>query len=497
MVNKIFSLPLFWKFTIAIIIVVSLFGSINLYFLSYSINDLFEKELSNNGLISAKTLADRSIEPILYNDLASLNKLVSEVKRNNKNIAYAFILDANKNVLAHTFPKAVPLNLINLKKKNQTQTINLEYKKGETTLIRDISAPIIDSSVGKVRIGFYEDQYLKTLNMAKSFFLGLVVLFLIVGIIGAFIFSYIITKPINLLNNTAKKLNLEQFNINAFDEDKKDFIASWQNPFGVHDEIDDLFGTFKEMIKRLEKTYTELQNAQESLMQSEKIAAIGTLSAGIAHEINNPIAGIQNCLKRISDNPKNVDQNITYIELMDDAIHKIKSVVQGLLNFSRKQDLIFTEVDIKKVIEDTLILIAYQLEKSRIAIVKHYPKEIPKISGSFNHLEQVFLNLIINAIDVINEKKLDNDDFNGELDICIFTTNDYLGIKIKDNGIGIAEDKIKQIFDPFYTLKKIKQGTGLGLAVSLNIIQQHHGKINAKNNDDGGVTFSIYLPLNK
>jgi len=81
MVNKIFSLPLFWKFTIAIIIVVSLFGSANLYFLSYSINDLFEKELSNNGLISAKTLADRSIEPILYNDLASLNKLVSEAKK--------------------------------------------------------------------------------------------------------------------------------------------------------------------------------------------------------------------------------------------------------------------------------------------------------------------------------------------------------------------------------------------------------------------------------
>jgi len=497
MVNKIFSLPLFWKFTIAIIIVVSLFGSINLYFLSYSINDLFEKELSNNGLISAKILADRSIEPILYNDLASLNKLVSEVKKNNKNIAYAFILDANKNVLAHTFPKEVPISLINLKKENQTQTINLEYKKGVTALIRDISVPIIDSSVGKVRMGFYEDQYLRTLNLAKNFFLILVVLFLIVGIIGAFIFSYIITKPIKLLSNTAKKLNLNQFNISAFEENKKEIITSWQNPFGVHDEIDDLFGTFKEMIKRLEKTYTDLQNAQESLMQSEKIAAIGTLSAGIAHEINNPIAGIQNCLKRISDNPSNVKQNIMYIDLMDDAIHKIKSVVQGLLNFSRKQDLIFTEVDIKKVIEDTLILIAYQLEKSRIAIVKNYPEEIPKIDGSYNHLEQVFLNLIINAIDAINEKKLDNNDFSGELDICIFTTIHYLGVKIKDNGIGIPEDKINQIFDPFYTLKKIKQGTGLGLAVSLNILQQHHGKINAKNNADGGITFSIYLPLIK
>lgn len=497
MFNKFFSLPLFWKFTIAIILVVTLFGSANLYFLSYTINDLFEKELSNNGLISAKILSDRSIEPILYNDLASLNKLVSEVKRNNKNIAYVFILDANNNVLAHTFSKEVPSNLISVNKSSQIQTINLEYEEGVTTLIRDISSPIIDSSVGQVRIGFYEGQYLRTLNLAKSFFLGLVVLFLIVGIIGAFIFSYIITKPINLLSNTAKKLNLNQFKTNAFDDDKKDIILSWQNPFGVHDEIDDLFGTFNEMIKRLEKTYSELQNAQESLMQSEKIAAIGTLSAGIAHEINNPIAGIQNCLKRISDNPKNIVQNITYIELMDEAINKIKNVVQGLLNFSRKQDLIFTEIDIKQVIENTLLLIAYQLEKSRISIVKNYPDKIPKIKGSFNHLEQVFLNLIINAIDAVNEKKLEDSNFNGELDICIFVTKHYLNVKIKDNGIGIPNDKIKQIFDPFYTLKKIKQGTGLGLAVSLNILQQHHGKIKAKNNVDGGITFSIYLPLNK
>lgn len=497
MFNKFFSLPLFWKFTIAIIIVVTLFGSANLYFLSYSINDLFEKELSSNGLISAKTLADRSIEPILYNDLASLNKLVSEVKTNNKNIAYTFILDANNNVLAHTFAKEVPFNLINISDTNQIKTINLEYEEGVTTLIRDISAPIIDSSVGQVRMGFYEDQYLRTLNMAKSFFLGLVVLFLIVGIIGAFIFSYIITKPINLLSNTAKKLNLNQFEITAIDDDKKDIILSWQNPFGVYDEIDDLFETFNGMIKRLEKTYTELQNAQESLMQSEKIAAIGTLSAGIAHEINNPIAGIQNCIKRISENPNNIKQNISYIELMDEAIQKIKNVVQGLLNFSRKQDLIFTEVDVKKVIENTLLLIAYQLEKSRITIVKDYPKKIPSIKGSFNHLEQVFLNLIINAIDAVNEKKLINKNYNGELDICIFTTKDYLGIKIKDNGIGIPDDKLKQIFDPFYTLKKIKQGTGLGLAVSLNILQQHHGKIEVKNNVAGGITFSIYLPLNK
>lgn len=495
MFNKFFSVPLFWKFTIAIVIVVTLFGSANLYFLSYSINDLFEKELSNNGLISSKILADRSTEPILYNDLASLNKLVSETKSINKNIAYIFILDAGNHVLAHTFPKEVPTSLIKIKKDNQIQTINLEYEEGVTTLIRDISAPIIDNSVGQVRMGFYEDEYLNTLNVAKSFFLALVVIFLIVGILAAFIFSYIITKPINLLSNTAKKINLEQFNLNAYDVDKKDIITSWKNPFGVHDEIDDLFETFNGMIKRLEKTYTELQNAQESLMQSEKVAAIGTLSAGIAHEINNPIAGIQNCLKRISDNPDNIKQNIKYIELMDEAINKIKYVVQGLLNFSRKQELEFNHVDLRAVVENVLLLTSYQLEKSQIGFTKNYENNLPAVKGSKNHLEQVVLNLLINAIDSINELKFNEPETKGEIKINILRKLNFLKLEIIDNGIGIPVEKINNVFDPFFTMKKIKQGTGLGLSVSYNIILQHNGKIKAIRNKEKGMSFIIYLPL--
>lgn len=495
MFNKFFSVPLFWKFTIAIVIVVTLFGSANLYFLSYSINDLFEKELSNNGLISSKILADRSTEPILYNDLASLNKLVSETKSINKNIAYIFILDAGNHVLAHTFPKEVPTSLIKIKKDNQIQTINLEYEEGVTTLIRDISTPIIDNSVGQVRMGFYEDEYLNTLNVAKSFFLALVVIFLIVGILAAFIFSYIITKPINLLSNTAKKINLEQFNLNAYDVDKKDIITSWKNPFGVHDEIDDLFETFNGMIKRLEKTYTELQNAQESLMQSEKVAAIGTLSAGIAHEINNPIAGIQNCLKRISDNPDNIKQNIKYIELMDEAINKIKYVVQGLLNFSRKQELEFNHVDLRTVVENVLLLTSYQLEKSQIGFTKNYENNLPAVKGSKNHLEQVVLNLLINAIDSINELKFNEPETKGEIKINILRKLNFLKLEIIDNGIGIPVEKINNVFDPFFTMKKIKQGTGLGLSVSYNIILQHNGKIKAIRNKEKGMSFIIYLPL--
>jgi len=491
-------LPLFWKFTIAIVLVVAIFGSVNLYFLNSSLTDLSDKEIRNDGLSTASIIAERSISLILYDDLSTLDKMVSDNINADSRIAYIFVIDKSGKVLAHTFEQDVPSELIDLNKieaNNNFVEKRIKDINDPNKIIRHISVPILDGSLGTVNVGIYEDNFLNSIRSINRFFLSMVALFLFFGILGALIFSYIITKPISLLSNTAKELNLNQFKINTVDGDTKDILLPWQNPFGVHDEIDDLFSTFNAMIKRLEEAYTKLQNAQESLMQSEKIAAIGILSAGIAHEINNPIAGIQNCLKRISNDPANVQQNITYIELMDEAIHKIKKVVQELLNFSRKQDLIFTEIQINSVIENTLLLIAYELENSRISIVKNYPEIIPKIKGSFNHLEQVFLNLFINAIDAINEKKLLDEGFNGEITICIFTIKHYLSVKINDNGIGIQEDKLKQIFDPFYTNKKIKQGTGLGLAVSLNIIQQHKGKIKARNNDDGGITFSIYLPL--
>jgi len=490
-------LPLFWKFTVVIAITVSIFGSINLYFLSHYVSDLFEKELSDNGLVMAKNIADRSIDPILYNDLATLNKLVTEVKLNDKNIAYTFILDAKNHVLAHTFNKAVPNELINLKNPSKIQTIKLEFQDSITTTIRDISVPILDGNLGTVRLGFYEENYLHTINVAKSFFLSLVVIFLIVGILGALLFSYIITKPINILNSTAKQLNLKDNNINDLNTNRSYLFLKLNHKLNIQDEIDDLFITFNNMVKRLQKTYSDLQSAQESLMQSEKIAAIGTLSAGIAHEINNPIAGIQNCLRRISEHPENMKQNTTYLELMSEAINKIKLVVGGLLNFSRKHELAFKIIDLKIVIEDVLLLIAFQLEKSQIGFTKYYQSNLPLVKGSKNHLEQVVLNLLINAIDAINERLLNNNDDKGEILINLHQDSGYVKLEIKDNGIGIPDEKINNIFDPFFTMKKIKQGTGLGLSVSYNIIAQHKGAIKVKKNSNFGMCFTISLPIEK
>jgi len=180
---------------------------------------------------------------------------------------------------------------------------------------------------------------------------------------------------------------------------------------------------------------------------------------------------------------------------MQEAVLKIEKVVGNLLNFTRIPKMEFYDFNLIAVIENVLLLTSFQLEKSRITVIKNYDIGKNKCFGSQNHIEQVILNLLLNSIDAINEKKMEDSNFNGQINIHLFLQDSSMVLELKDNGIGIESSKLKSIFDPFFTQKKVKQGTGLGLSVSFNIIKEHGGKIEGKINETEGMTFSIFLPL--
>lgn len=497
MTNKLF-VPLFWKFTIAITTIVTIFGSINLYFINFAVYDLFEKEINRHGITITKSVAERSVDDILYDDLSSLNKLVADKKRIDSNIAYIFIVDENNHILAHSFNDIVPLSLLSLKTNKDKETIQrVVDKRSAKNSIRDFSIPILQGNLGKVRVGIFEESFNTSINKINNFFLLMVLLFLALGVFSAFIFSYIITLPIKKISKLADNLDLNSTQLNLEIFKTENFIQNLLQNKNIEDEIDVLTVKFNEMVFRLKNTYADLNEAQISLIQSEKMASLGTLSAGLAHEINNPIAGIKNCIRRISEAPENVKQNIVYFEMMEEAVLKIEKVVGGLLNFTRKPKLEYTKVQLKDIIDNVLLLSAFQLEKSRITLIKKYTESIPLILVSSNQIEQVILNLLLNSIDAINEKKEKNPDFNGEIYFDLHKNEEYVEFEISDNGIGIAEDQLQAIFDPFFTLKKIRQGTGLGLTVCYNIIEQHQGKIVAKLNSKEGMKFIISLPINE
>jgi signal transduction histidine kinase len=193
-------------------------------------------------------------------------------------------------------------------------------------------------------------------------------------------------------------------------------------------------------------------------------------------------------------NPTNINQNIKYLDLIKEATNKIEHIVHQLLNFSRKQDIVLQTVNPVVVLQDTVSLIRYSLEKKHIQLVFNTHNS-HHIRASVNHLGQVFLNLLLNAIDAIEERGLSNLDYQARIIIKIEEVNDRLLIHIIDNGIGIMQEKKNKLFDPFYTTKDVGKGTGLGLYVSYDIIEEHSGKITFESVYGQGSDFVISLPI--
>ncbi len=493
-------LPLFWKFSIALIFMVVIFGSINIYFIRNSVYETFETELLKHSTGIAKIVADMAIQPLLYNNVTSLNEMVSNVKQTDNELAYILILDGKNHVVAHTFYKAIPEKLIgaNILKPGETRsTVFIKDTGNSDNIVQDVAVPILSVNIGTVRVGFFEAGYQKEVRKTTIIFLWMIVIFLVIGISGAFIFSYIITQPIKTISTTASGFNLESLDadkINKIQLQNK-FVLGLKKVISIDDELDTLIFTFNEMLRRLTTTYKELQSAQESLLQSRKMASVGTIAAGLAHEINNPIAGLRNSLRMISEKPERYLSNQEYISMMKEAIDKIEKVVNGVLDFSRKHEFVKTQVDIRQIVEEVLMLAAFHLEQSSISIIKEFPEKVPPIMGSANHLEHVILNVVLNSIDAIGERKASEPEIAGQIVFNIQIIRNELLLEINDNGTGIEAEMLDVIFDPFFTMKKIRQGTGLGLSISYNIIKEHGGDIVAKNRNEGGMQILIKFPL--
>jgi PAS domain S-box-containing protein len=228
---------------------------------------------------------------------------------------------------------------------------------------------------------------------------------------------------------------------------------------------------------------------EETLQQSEKLSSIGLLAAGVAHEVNTPLTGVSSYTQMLMSMIPETDPKHALLQKMQRQTERASNIVGNLLNFSRTGNASeFMELDANKLLNDTLQLLEPQLRKSNVGIVKNYSTELPIILGSGGKLQQVFTNLVLNARDAIV----------GGGTITLTSRVGYKGdilIEVSDTGEGIPDENLKKIFDPFFTTKGVGNGTGLGLAVTYGIIQEHAGSIEAVNNSSGsGATFRLSFP---
>jgi signal transduction histidine kinase len=233
----------------------------------------------------------------------------------------------------------------------------------------------------------------------------------------------------------------------------------------------------------------KLQRAQQLLIVTEKMAALGKLSASIAHEVNNPLGIISNYLQILANRKLPDDVYANYIKILKEEVKRIAGIVRQLLDFYRPQQEEIDEVDLKRVIAESLTLLSNQLSTSNIDVNLNLPNKLPIIPGSPEKLKQVFLNLLMNSRDFLGN--------GGQIDIEVKKEGEHVLIEISDNGPGIPNEIISKIFEPFFTTKPGREGTGLGLSVCYGIIQWHQGNLTVHNNTRGGATFSITLPTTR
>ncbi|MBN1267499.1 MAG: GAF domain-containing protein [Anaerolineales bacterium] len=232
---------------------------------------------------------------------------------------------------------------------------------------------------------------------------------------------------------------------------------------------------------------TEQRRLEASLIQAEKLAAVGQLAAGVAHELNNPItAVIANVQLMRIEMEQNIDQTES-LELIESASLRAQEVVKGLLNFSRQERQEFVLMDVNTSIRQSLSLVQNQWSSSNINLILDLDEHLPLVRGNPDHLQSVWLNLLINAHDALDEE-------GGIISIKSTAQRDEVEVVVSDTGMGIPPDLIKKIFEPFFTTKEPGRGTGLGLSTTYRIIKNHGGGINIKSQPGQGTTMIVMLP---
>lgn len=236
------------------------------------------------------------------------------------------------------------------------------------------------------------------------------------------------------------------------------------------------------------KDITDKKKMEEQMSMADKLAALGQLSAGIAHEINNPLGGIRLCFNNLMATSMDEVTKRMHVDVINSGLIKIQDIISQLLDFSKKSDLSVSKVSVNKLIENVMKLTEYLISEKDIRVTKNLAPDMPEIMVDQNKMEQVFLNIILNAVQAMDNGRP------RELTIVTSSKDGYCSASFADSGPGIPEAVMPHIFEPFFSTKPVGEGTGLGLSVSKSIVEQHDGRIVVETSGQG-TRFTVRIPV--
>ncbi|MCP3999212.1 MAG: HAMP domain-containing protein [bacterium] len=448
--------------------------------------EIYLKNTTISSELPAFTLAvageaDEGEEPVV---IAAVMRLDELLRMGAKFKVFAVLLaDSDGTLLAHP-----ELGRVTRREKAElgvdAVTIHDEYKAGMTSEFTREGTEMIGGfapvDFGTVTVAAQAPKaaaYLASRAVLKRLIWVSLGLLVIVGIAGR-IWAKRITHPVETLSRATRVLAKGDFDI-AVDVSSRD-------------EIGALAGSFNQMAHELKTRQEELAQAQALLVQSEKMAAFGQLGAGIAHEVKNPLAGIFGCAQLALMEAKEGTRLRKNVEIIKKETDRCRGIIDNLLKFARQEKALLEPTDINAVVSDAAAIVDHQLEMHEVKLSLDLAEDVPPVRGNANQLQQVLMNLVINA-----QQAMEDQD-GGSVKISTHMVGpDDVEIIVSDTGPGIPEENRAKLFEPFFTTKPTGKGTGLGLSVSFGIIQDHGGEITVDSEVGQGTEFKMRLPLSK
>lgn len=339
--------------------------------------------------------------------------------------------------------------------------------------IRNISEKVI----GILYVGLLEQRFVDMRRNATLIFLGITLAGAALSLVVAYFLASDLVKPIRRLVGASQELSKGNFSYRIEPISKS--------------EIGELERTFNFMASSLKDRDDELkEQTQRQLIQSEKLASVGRLAAGVAHQINNPLTGVLTYSSLLLKSKPENDPDREDLKVIVDETMRCREIVKGLLEFSRQAEPQKEAVDVSKIIANALSLTKNQALINNVKVIPELSGQLPNIVVDGSQIQEVFLNIILNAIDAMPE--------GGELRVTSNMTNSdqFVQLRFSDTGCGISPENLDKVFDPFFTTKDSSKGTGLGLAVAYGVIEKHRGKIRMESEVGKGTTCIIDLPVN-
>lgn len=520
-------------------------------------------QFTSKGTAIVRNIADSGVDILVNRDLSTLQSVIDQFAE-TEGVAYVYVADARGTIVSHTFIPAIPQEIISnqsyISRQGAVPGISIrDYDLPDLGEMQDISSPILQGKAGSVHVGMrmqvIHGIVWHAIREQQTVLLGI---FAITSLL-AFGMVNRISQPLNILADHAQQLASQDFSKEVevhsditelaqksdelgglaksfllMERTLKDYVAQLQHSAAELEKysqtlelkVDERTQQLRERNLDLEKTLRQLKDAQNQIVMQEKMASLGSLTAGIAHEIKNPLNFVNNFAalsvdlaselrEEIDKQKEKVDaDSIDYMQgIVNDLEQNVKkinehgkradNIVKGMLLHSRGKPGEKQLTDLNALVDEYVNLAYHGLRAQdtsfNITIVRNYDPSVGKVNVVPQDISRVLLNLINNACYSAHEKKLElGDGFAPTLTVASKNLGDRVEVRVRDNGKGIPASLREKIFNPFFTTKPTGKGTGLGLSISFDIVVgQHHGEIRAESQEGEYAEFIVMLPKDR